>query len=63
MDELATRLPARRAALVETMANALAADGDWHCWLPLLTQLEVSIQAVEAVKEDAPERVVDLTFQ
>ena len=49
MDELITRLRARRAELVETMAREIAAEGDWHCWLPLLAQVEAAIRAVEAV--------------
>ncbi len=52
MPELATRLRIMRAELVETMASELAADGDWHVWLPLLAQIEVAIQAVEAVMRE-----------
>ncbi len=52
MAELAARLRAMRAELVETMAGELAADGDWHAWLPLLAQVETAIQAVEAVAEE-----------
>ena len=52
MAELATRLQALRAELVETMAGALAAEGDWHAWLPLLAQIETAIRAVEAVVEE-----------
>ena len=52
MAELAARLRAMRAELVETMAGALAADGDWHAWLPLLAQVQAAIQAVEAVMND-----------
>ena len=40
MPELATCLRALRFELVGTMANALAADGDWHAWLPPLAQVE-----------------------
>ncbi len=49
MPELATCLRIMRAELVETMAGALAGDGDWHAWLPLLAQVQGAIQAVEAV--------------
>ncbi len=49
MPELATRLRIMRAELVETMAGALAGDGDWHAWLPLLAHVQGAIQAVEAV--------------
>ncbi len=49
MPELAVHLCALRARLVETMASALVGDGDWHAWLPLLAQVEIAIQAVEAV--------------
>ncbi len=52
MPELATRLRTMRAELVETMAGALAGDGDWHAWLPLLAQVQGAIQAVEAVMEE-----------
>ena len=50
MHELITRLRAMRAELAETMARDLAAEGDWHAWLPLLTQVETAIQAVVAVE-------------
>ncbi len=49
MAELAARLRAMRAELVETMASALAVEGDWHAWVPLLAQVEAAIRAVEAV--------------
>ena len=52
MVELAARLRSLRTELVETMAGALASDGDWHAWLPLLAQVEVAIKAVEAVAEE-----------
>ncbi len=52
MPELATRLRIMRAELVETMAGALAGDGDWHAWLPLLAQVQGAIQAVEAVMRE-----------
>ncbi len=52
MPELATRLRIMRAELVETMASELAADGDWHAWLPLLAQVEVTLRAVEAVAKE-----------
>ena len=52
MPDLAPRLRAMRAELVETMARELAADGDWCCWLPLLAQIEAGLQAVEAVMEE-----------
>ena len=52
MSELAARLRVLRAELVETMAGALAGDGDWHGWLPLLAQVEAAIRAVEAVMEE-----------
>ena len=55
MPELAAHLRALRAELVETMAGALAADGDWHAWLPLLAQVQGAIEVVEAVMgERAP---------
>ena len=50
--ELADHLRAMRADLVGTMASALAADGDWHAWLPLLARVEAAIRAVEAVTEE-----------
>ncbi len=53
MAELAARLRALRAELVDTMAHELAAEGDWHAWLPLLAQVETAIQAVEAVMEES----------
>ncbi len=49
MPELIAQLRAMRAELVETMASELAADGDWHAWLPLLAHVQGAIQAVEAV--------------
>ncbi len=52
MPELATHLRIMHAELVETMASALAADGDWHAWLPLLAQVQGAIQAVEAVMRE-----------
>ena len=52
MPELAAHLRSLRAELVETMADALAADRDWHAWLPLLAQVETAIRAVEAVVEE-----------
>ena len=52
MVELATRLRAMRADLIERMAAELAADGDWHSWLPLLAQVETAIQACQAVMEE-----------
>ncbi len=52
MPELATRLRIMRAELVETMAGALAGDGDWHAWLPLLAQVQGAVQAVEAVMRE-----------
>ncbi len=52
MPELIAHLRAMRAELVETMASALAADGDWHAWLPLLAEIETAIRAVEAVREE-----------
>ena len=52
MSDLATHLRAMRAELVEHMAGALAADGNWHSWLPLLAQVETAIRAVEAVTEE-----------
>ena len=52
MSDLAARLRTLRAELVDTMASELAADGDWHSWLPLLAQVETTIQAVEAVMEE-----------
>ena len=55
MLELAAHLRAQRADLVERMANALAADGDWHGWLGLLAQVQVALQAVEAVVEERTE--------
>ena len=48
MAELAACLRALRAELVDTMANELVVEGDWHAWLPLLAQVEAAIQAVEA---------------
>ncbi len=56
MPELIARLRALRAELVENMAGALAADDNWHTWLPLLAQVETAIQAIEAVMEEPPER-------
>ena len=52
MSELAAHLRGLRADLVERMAGALAADEDWHVWLPLLAQVETAIQAVEAVMSE-----------
>ena len=52
MADLAAHLRALRAELVETMAGALAAGGNWHGWLPLLAQVEAAIRAVEAVMEE-----------
>ena len=52
MPELAAHLRDLRAELVGRMARELAADGDWHSWLPLLAQVETAIQAVEAVMND-----------
>ncbi len=53
MPELAARLRAMRAELVERMAGALAAEGDWHVWLPLLAQVQAAVRAVEAVMEES----------
>ena len=52
MPELIAHLRAMRSELVETMANEIAADGDWHAWLPLLAQVETAIRAVEAVESE-----------
>ena len=52
MPELATCLRALRSELVGTMASALAAEGNWHAWLPLLAEVETAIQAVETVMEE-----------
>ena len=52
MPELAARLRAMRGDLVETMAGELAADGPWQAWLPLLAQVEMALQAVQAVMEE-----------
>ena len=52
MPELAARLRALRADLVETMAGELTADGNWQTWMSLLAQVEAAIQAVEAVMEE-----------
>ena len=52
MPELTAHLRAMRAELAGTMADELAADGDWYAWLPLLAQVETAIQAVEAVAEE-----------
>ena len=56
MPELIARLRAMRVEMVEQMAGALAADGDWWAWLPLLAQVETALQAIEAVVEESPER-------
>ena len=59
MPELVTHLRSMRAELVETMAREVAAEDDWHAWLPLLAQVETAIQAVEAVmreRETGPPR-------
>ena len=52
MPELIARLRAQRADLVELMASELQADGDWHAWLSLLAQVQVALQAIEAVMEE-----------
>ncbi len=52
MSELGARLRALRAELIGAMASELAADDDWHAWLPLLAQVETAVQAVEAVVEE-----------
>ena len=52
MRDLIARLRDLRAELVERMAGALAADGNWHAWLSLLAQVETAIRAVEAVTEE-----------
>ena len=53
MPELNTHLRTMRAELVETMANELAAEGNWYAWLPLLAQVETAIRAVEAVESES----------
>ncbi len=52
MPELIARLRALRADLVEQMAARLEHEGDWHTWLSLLAQVQVCIQAVEAVAKE-----------
>ena len=52
MVELAARLRALRAELVERMVSDLAADGNWLAWTPLLVQIETALQAVEAVMSE-----------
>ncbi len=52
MAELAARLRAMRAELVETMASELTDDRGIHSWLPLLAQVETALAAVEAVMND-----------
>ncbi len=52
MPELAAHLRTLRADLVETMAAELAADGNWLTWMPLLAEVQVALQAVEAVMEE-----------
>ncbi len=59
MPELLARLQTMRSELVETMASALAADGDWHAWLPLLAQVQVCIQAIEAVASSERKETID----
>ena len=53
MPELITRLRTMRADLAEQMATQLEHEGDWHAWLPLLAQVQVCIEAIEAVASDA----------
>ena len=55
MPELIAHLRALRVELADIMASALAADGDWHVWMPLLAEVEVAVQAVEAVMEERTE--------
>ncbi len=52
MSELGARLRALRAELIGAMASELAADDDWHAWLPLLARIETAVQAVGAVVEE-----------
>ena len=54
MPELIAQLRAMRAELVETMARELECGGAWHIWLPLLSQVQACLQAVEAVAADGP---------
>ena len=60
MPELAARLRTMRAELVETMASALAADGDWAAWLPLLAQVETALQAVEVGMAETPPETAEV---
>ena len=59
--ELLERLVVMRAELAATMANEIAAEGDWHAWLALLSQVETAIRAVKAVMGETPERVPELS--
>ena len=52
MSELLDRLTAMRAELVGAMTAGVDADGDWHSWLPLLSQVEISIRAVRIVETE-----------
>ena len=52
MPELIAHLRVVRAELVEAMAGAFAAEGDWHVWLALLVQVQTAIQACQAVMEE-----------
>ena len=57
MSELLDRLTAMRTELVGTMAAAVEAEENWTEWLPLLSQVEISIRAtriVEAEREAQP---------
>ena len=53
MDDLLERLVAMRSELVGTMVGALAAEENWHEWLPFLGQVELAIRATRIVMFDA----------
>ena len=49
MPELIVHLRALRVELVERMASELAADANWHTWIPVLAEVETALRAVETV--------------
>ncbi len=51
--DLLHHLRGQRAHLIEKMASAHQRGGDVAWWLPLLSQTQVAIEAVEAVMKES----------
>ncbi len=53
MNDLLNHLLGQRAHLIAKMSNAHSRGGDVAGWLPLLSQTQAAIEAVEAVMRES----------